>query len=64
MKTLPTSANPTLRWTQQGFVFTPRVMAIVSPGIMTVDVTQAYDETFLERLEEIGFYKKLGVAVP
>src|SRR4029078_4648068 len=43
VKTLPSSANPTLRWTNQGFVFTQKVMSIVSPGIMTVDGEQAYD---------------------
>jgi ABC-type nitrate/sulfonate/bicarbonate transport system substrate-binding protein len=64
VKTLPGSANPTLRWTEQGFVFTQKVMAIVSPGIMTVDVKQAYDDRYLKKLEEIGFYKKIGVAVP
>jgi len=64
VKTLPSSANPTLRWTNQGFVFTQKVMSIVSPGIMTVDVKQAYDDSFLKKLEQIGFYKKLGVALP
>jgi hypothetical protein len=62
VRTLPNSANPTLRWTDQGFVFTQKVMSIVSPGIMTVDVKQAYDDRFLDQLEEIGFYKKIGVA--
>jgi NitT/TauT family transport system substrate-binding protein len=63
VKTLPASANPSLRWTNQGFVFTQKVMSIVSPGIMTVDVKQAYDDRFLKKLEEIGFYKKIGVSV-
>jgi ABC-type nitrate/sulfonate/bicarbonate transport system substrate-binding protein len=64
VKTLPSSANPTLRWTHQGFVFTQKVMSIVSPGIMTVDVSQAYDDSFLKKLEAIGFYKKVGVSLP
>jgi ABC-type nitrate/sulfonate/bicarbonate transport system substrate-binding protein len=64
VKTLPSSANPTLRWSDQGFVFTQKVMSIVSPGIMTVDVKQAYDDRFLKKLEEIGFYKKIGVKLP
>jgi hypothetical protein len=60
VKTLPNSANPSLRWTEQGFVFTQKVMSIVSPGIMTVDVKQSYDDQFLKKLETIGFYKKIG----
>ena len=53
-----------LRWTVDAFTFTQKVMAIVTPGIMTVDPTKAMDLTYLQKLEEIGFYKKIGSPLP
>ncbi len=60
VQALPGQLNPSLRWTKDGFLFTQQVMAIVNPSITTVDVTRAYDDSFLKTLEEIGFYKKIG----
>jgi ABC-type nitrate/sulfonate/bicarbonate transport system substrate-binding protein len=51
----------TMMWTDEAMVFTQEVMAIVSPGIMMVDPKSATDASFLERLVDIGFYRKLGV---
>jgi hypothetical protein len=39
-------------------------MAVVTPGIMTVDVSKAMDLSFLQKLEDIGFYKKIGSPLP
>lgn len=60
VQALPANLNPSLRWSKEGFTFTQQVMAIVNPSITTVDVTKAYDDSFLKTLEEIGFYKKIG----
>jgi NitT/TauT family transport system substrate-binding protein len=60
VQALPGQLNPSLRWTKEGFLFTQQVMAIINPSITTVDVTKAYDDSFLKTLEEIGFYAKIG----
>lgn len=57
---LPSQLNPSLRWSKEGFLFTQQVMALVNPSITTVDVTKAYDDSFLRTLEEIGFYRRIG----
>ncbi|HUR04991.1 MAG TPA: ABC transporter substrate-binding protein [Nonomuraea sp.] len=46
------------------FTFAQKVMATVTPGIMTVDVTKAMDLSVLKKLAEIGFYKKIGAPDP
>ncbi len=53
-----------LRWTLNSFQFTQKVMAIVTPGIMTVDPTKAMDLSYLQKLEDIGFYKKINNPLP
>lgn len=52
--------NPSLKWKKEGFLFTQKVMAIVNPAILNVDVEKAYDMSVLQKLEEIGFYRKIG----
>jgi ABC-type nitrate/sulfonate/bicarbonate transport system substrate-binding protein len=46
------------------FTFAQKVMSSVTPGIMTVDVTKAMDQSYLKKLVDIGFYKKIGAPVP
>jgi NitT/TauT family transport system substrate-binding protein len=58
---VPDQLSRTLRWGDSAFPFVQRVLAIVSPGIMTVDAKAAQDRSFLQRLEELGFYQKLGI---
>jgi hypothetical protein len=48
----------------RAFVFRQKVVAIVSPGIMAVDVKQAYDDRFLKKIEELGFNNKVGMKLP
>lgn len=36
------------------------VLAAVNPAVTNVDVTKAYDLGYLKKLQEIGFYKKIG----
>jgi hypothetical protein len=52
-----------MRFPVESFQFAQKVMAIVSPGIMTVDVNQAMDRSFIKKLEDIGFYKKLNIPI-
>jgi ABC-type nitrate/sulfonate/bicarbonate transport system substrate-binding protein len=64
MKGFLPQGNRSLFFPASTFIFAQKVMSIVSPGIMTVDVTQAYDQSYLRKLVEIGFYKKIGAPVP
>jgi NitT/TauT family transport system substrate-binding protein len=56
--------NRSLRFTEASFLFSQKVTAIAAPGIMTVDVKKAMDLSYLMKLEEIGFYKKIGSPLP
>jgi ABC-type nitrate/sulfonate/bicarbonate transport system substrate-binding protein len=52
-----------LRFPVSSFQFAQKVISIVSPGIMTVDVNQAVDHTYLKKLETIGFYKARNIPI-
>jgi ABC-type nitrate/sulfonate/bicarbonate transport system substrate-binding protein len=56
--------NRSLFFPSSSFVFAQKVMATVAPGIMTVDVKKAFDQSYLQKLVDIGFYKKIGAPVP
>jgi ABC-type nitrate/sulfonate/bicarbonate transport system substrate-binding protein len=64
MKGFLPQGNRSMFFPTSTFTFAQQVMAIVSPGIMTVDVKQAFDQSYLKRLVDIGFYKKIGAPVP
>ncbi|MBM4434046.1 MAG: hypothetical protein FJ028_02850, partial [Chloroflexi bacterium] len=48
------------RFTEDAFKAPRNVMGTQNAAIANVDVTKAYDLGFLKKLEEIGFYKKIG----
>jgi NitT/TauT family transport system substrate-binding protein len=52
-----------MRFPVESFQFAQKVMSIVSPGIMTVDVRQAMDHSYLKKLEEIGIYKAHNIPI-
>ena len=56
--------NRSLRFTAGAFEFAQKVTAIVQPAIMSVDVKDAMDLSYLQKLEDIGFYKKIGNPLP
>lgn len=56
--------NRDLTWRQGAFAFAQGVLASVSPGLATIDITKAYDASFLKKLNDIGFYKKVGLTYP
>lgn len=45
---------------QDAFVAPRDVLATVNPAVKDVDVTKAYDLSFLKKLQDIGFYAKIG----
>jgi NitT/TauT family transport system substrate-binding protein len=52
-----------MRFPVSSFEFAQKVQSIVSPGIMTVDVKQAMDTSYLKKLEDLGFYKKINAPI-
>ena len=56
--------NADLTWPASGWTFAQSVLQTVTPALATVDVTKAYDASFLKKLNDLGFYKKIGVAYP
>jgi hypothetical protein len=51
-----------MRFTDDAFKAPKEVLATVNPAVANVDVTKAFDLIFLKKLEDIGFYKKIGAA--
>jgi NitT/TauT family transport system substrate-binding protein len=61
---LHAQGNRTGLWDDSAFVAVQRIVAVNNPAIMGVDVTKAYDRSLLEKLQDTGFYKKIGLPVP
>jgi NitT/TauT family transport system substrate-binding protein len=61
VQSLPPVLNRSMRWTDSAFTFSQQVVSAVQPSITIVDPAKAYDRSFLQKLEDIGFYKKLGI---
>ncbi|HZP95319.1 MAG TPA: ABC transporter substrate-binding protein [Candidatus Limnocylindria bacterium] len=49
-----------MSFSQDAFAAPRDVLATVNPAVKDVDVTKAYDLSFLKKLQDIGFYKKIG----
>jgi ABC-type nitrate/sulfonate/bicarbonate transport system substrate-binding protein len=52
--------NPSMKCTTQGYAFSQKVLAIIQPSAMMADPAKACDTSMLQKLEDIGFYKKIG----
>lgn len=48
-------------FTEEAFKAPKETLAAVNPAIASVDVTKAFDLSFLNKLKEIGYYQKLGI---
>lgn len=48
-------------FTADAFKAPQETLAAVNPAIANVDVTKAFDLSFLNKLKEIGYYEKLGI---
>jgi ABC-type nitrate/sulfonate/bicarbonate transport system substrate-binding protein len=53
--------SPSQQWKDEWFAFTQSVFSIVSPSIMIADPKKAGDHSVIQKLIDIGFYKKLGI---
>lgn len=49
-----------MRFTEEALVMPRDVLASVQPAMANVDISKTYDLSFLKKLEDIGFYKKIG----
>ncbi len=49
-----------MKFTAEAFQAPRDVLAAVNPAVKDVDVTKAMDLSFLQKLEQIGFYAKIG----
>jgi ABC-type nitrate/sulfonate/bicarbonate transport system substrate-binding protein len=52
--------NASMKCTTQGYAFSQKVLAIIQPSAMMADPAKACDTSFLQKLDDIGFYKKVG----
>lgn len=48
------------KFTEDAFKAPKAVLGTQNPAVASADITKAYDLGFLKKLEEIGFYKKIG----
>jgi ABC-type nitrate/sulfonate/bicarbonate transport system substrate-binding protein len=61
VKAVQVQVSPSQNFKDEWFAFVQSVFAIVSPSIMIADPKKAGDHSVLQKLVDIGFYKKLGV---
>lgn len=64
VKNFPLTGDRTMMWTADAFLAPKEVLSTVQPEMANVDVTTAYDQSFLQKLVDIGFYAKIGVPLP
>ncbi|HEU4673308.1 MAG TPA: ABC transporter substrate-binding protein [Candidatus Limnocylindrales bacterium] len=55
-----TWGDRSMDWTDDAFNYPKEVLAAVNPQMKDVDVTTAYDKTFLQKLNQMGFYDAIG----
>jgi len=53
--------NRTMMWNEDAFANPQQVLETVNPDVKNVDVTTAYDMSYLQQLKDMGFYDKLGI---
>jgi ABC-type nitrate/sulfonate/bicarbonate transport system substrate-binding protein len=50
-----------MMFTEEAFKAPKEVLVAVNPAIASVDVTKAFDLSYLNKLKEIGFYEKYSI---
>ena len=60
VKAVQGQVNPTMLWEDSGFAFTQQIFSKASPSVMMADPAKAGDRSFLQKLIDIGFYKKIN----
>ena len=60
IKSVQAQVNPSMMWKDSDFAFTQLIFSKASPSVMLADPKKAGDHTVLQKLVNIGFYKKIG----
>ncbi|HET7028576.1 MAG TPA: ABC transporter substrate-binding protein [Candidatus Limnocylindrales bacterium] len=55
-----TWGDRSMDWTDDAFNFPKQTLAAINPQMANVDVTKAYDKSFLKKLADMGFYAEIG----
>ncbi len=55
-----TWGDRSMSWSDEAFNNPKTVLAAVNPQMANVDVTTAYDKSFLQKLADMGFYQQIG----
>ena len=55
--------NRDLMWSDEAFRNPQKAIAIINPDIIDIEVTEAFNRSFVDKLVEIGYYDKLGVPI-
>jgi ABC-type nitrate/sulfonate/bicarbonate transport system substrate-binding protein len=55
-----TWANRSMGWSDAAFDNPKKVLAAVNPEMANVDVNNAQDKSFLQKLADMGFYQQIG----
>jgi len=55
-----TWGNRSMGWSDEAFNNPKTVLAAVNPQMADVDITKAYDKSFLQKLADMGFYQQIG----
>jgi hypothetical protein len=61
MKDFLTYGSRSMTFTADAFTSPRDVLAAVNPAVKDVDVTKAFDLSFLTKLKDIGFYQKNNI---
>jgi hypothetical protein len=47
-------------WSDEAFNFPKQTLATTNPAMANVNVADAYDKSFLQKLYDMGFYTQIG----
>ena len=51
----------TMEWSDDAFANPREVLSIVNPDVAGVEISSAYDRSFLQQLRDLGYYEALGI---
>ena len=60
IKSFQEYGSRSMSFTEAALEAPKKVLATANPAIANVDIKKAYDLSFLKKLQDIGFYKKIG----
>jgi ABC-type nitrate/sulfonate/bicarbonate transport system substrate-binding protein len=58
-----TIGNRDMIWSEEAFENPKEILGLVNPDILPVTVSDAYDRSILQELQDIGYYERLGIPI-